>query len=378
MNALLKRTLEDHAVDGPTPYVDVAALEAAGRRRVRQRRVASGVGALAVLAAVGVATPYVVSALGDGADQGQVATDGVTSSQPVVSWSVGSTVHLGDRTIQLPSTPVAYVLTDDGIVWTDAQDGVNLTAGDRTSQLGVSTPDGGRVLVAEGSLAAWYDGNEQAFTVVDTSTRELVRQVPVVLDGPQDDELRTPAVRALDGSVLWFYADREVTAVDVRSGEQIDTFGVRWNSSLADVRAGRLALEGNAGLNTQSPRTRILGLGGTTIGSVPGGGRALLSPDARYVATDANDSEQVWDVATGEDVTPDFGYDFQAVIQWLDSDTYQALTTDTVTTENGEGDSPVDFLTCSVSSGRCELVADDAFVFDSGDPFAIPIGESVN
>ncbi|MCH1865346.1 hypothetical protein [Nocardioides sp. CFH 31398] len=366
MNALIKQTLDERAADGPTPYVDVAAIESVGRQRVRRRRVASGVGALAVLAAVGVATPYVVNALGDGGDQGQVAVDGAAPTP--VSWSTGSTVHLGDGVVELPSAPVAYVLSDDGIVWTDAQDGVNLTAGGRTSQLGVSTPDYGRVLASEGSLAAWYDGNEQAFTVVDTSTRELVRQVPVTLDGPQDGEFDGPSVRALDDGVLWFYADREVTGMDLETGD-VQGFAARNSEDLADARAGHLVLD-DRGAND-----RIVTTDGDEVGTVPGGGRVQLSPDARYVVTDTNDSEQVLDAATGADVTPAFDYDFQAVVGWLDTDRYQALALDVVETQDGEADGPIDFLVCSVSAGDCELVADDAVTPDD-EAFALPVGES--
>ncbi|GAA1904388.1 hypothetical protein GCM10009737_01360 [Nocardioides lentus] len=392
MNALLKQTLEDRAADGPAPFVDVAALEAAGRARVRRRRLARGVGALAVLAALGAAAPYALDAAdGRDRDPGQVAVD--PGAPAAVSWAAGDVVRIGDIDVTLPEAPSAYVVVGDAVVWAGSQNGVYLTRADgSTGRIGATAQPYGRVLVAEGSLAGWYDTRAEEFVVYDVDADEVALRVPTRRTGGATDEFGIPAVRALDEGVLWVFSRGEigpsgipldeggVAAVEVSSGDVVQWESSGGNDDLGDVQDGRLALalrsleEVSQGLSGDEVLVRTAG--GGEVGRVPGDNRALLSPDATYVVTDPNDSEQVWDVATGADVTPDLGpYGFMAVAQWLDADRFQATAFTRDELRSGDdADLAADVLVCSVDAGSCETVATD--VAAPGD-LQLPVGENL-
>lgn len=123
MNASI-RDLRTRVDNVEVPQVDVAALVAAGDHRVGRRRaaVAAGGVAAAVLAvAIGSAT------LGDSSDRSQGPVDAPSSTPPSqdvragavreLAYAVGSTIHYGERTIDVGG-PVYFVdATDDGVVF---------------------------------------------------------------------------------------------------------------------------------------------------------------------------------------------------------------------------------------------------------------------
>ena len=117
-------------------------------------------------------------------------------ARPLV-YADGSTVHVGDKTVEARD-PVAFIdATDDGAVYEAALDGTLwFTDGTTTSMIGTSeftaapTSHGGVVTTGDsGSLVVWGDvsGRQERvpveFVVYDTSRREEVARIPFTEPG---------------------------------------------------------------------------------------------------------------------------------------------------------------------------------------------------
>jgi hypothetical protein len=216
MNASL-RDLGTRAGAVPAPQLDVAGLVEAGESRIRRRR----------LAAVAAVTAAVVAVVGGAAlagpgtrrtapqpavtDQTTQAPD-VVETQPaqrLLTYSVGTTIHWGDRTIEVGQQAnrspeqlklLDYVdATDDGAVFITGQPPIRDEAGsglpygpaavwftDGSTPVRIGTTSGSRVRgfgiapTAEGSTLAWIDPGSKthpgAVVVYDTAQmRELAR-----------------------------------------------------------------------------------------------------------------------------------------------------------------------------------------------------------
>jgi hypothetical protein len=216
MNASL-RDLAARAGAVPAPQLDLAALVSAGETRIRRRR----------LAAVAAVTAAVLAVVGGAALAGPgtrqtapqpAVTDHTTQAPDVVetqpaqrllTYAVGTTIHWGDRTIDVRNQAnkrtgggkiVDYVdATDDGAVFVTGQPPVHDGGGwglphgpaavwftDGSAPVRIGTTSGSRVRgfgiapTAEGSTLAWIDpgtGTQPGAVVVyDTAQmRELAR-----------------------------------------------------------------------------------------------------------------------------------------------------------------------------------------------------------
>jgi hypothetical protein len=375
MSTDLLETMRERARQTHPAGIDVEAAVRKGDRR-RSGRVV-GLSGLAAAAVVALGVTFLPSA-----DSPTTEVAAVPTGPREVSWAAGSAIHDGDAVLDVsPWSVQAYVQTDDGFVFTDPEGGVHLATASGTEQIGGGVADG-RYLRADdsgpgdsGHHVAWIDSSDAtpALVVYDTQAREvLLKTTERFRPGMgtlRDDE---PAfVYAVDGGYVYVRDAEGLSRVDVGDGSFEPLAKGVSGFDVADVNNGLIAHERPRPVDTYSddgmPMTMLLGPDYSTEGTrIPAESR-LLSPDASYVVTDYNDSEQIFEVATGKDVTPSLPGPFLAVSAWLDEETAAIITVDR------EGQ--VDMHSCNVVTGSCELEAASL-----GEPGALqlPIGEHLS
>jgi hypothetical protein len=358
MTELLKDLLKTRAHDARAPHVDLNAVIAHGNRRIRRRRVTSGLAASVAIAAIALTAPTVVDGVTGGGDDHnstqEVAQSGAFSTR-VPTYSFGSRIHYGDDVLNLsPYEVAAFVQTDDGFVVVTEQDQVVFSDGVSTEQIGTTDLPYGRLLAADdsGSYVAWVDTAASPvpqFVVYDTAAGEEAVRTAEGNVAITDDtgEFDLPTVLAIDGPMSYWHNSEGVVAWDIATGTgSLIKPGAnsRW---LSDVAAGQLA---HSTVNDQSI---VVNANPTADNPSFDGSHAVLSPDAHFVYTDDTDVARVFDVETGKDVTPTHrGYPFIAVTQWINGTTFAALGL-----SGAAETSPLDLLECSVSTRECSTAA---------------------
>ncbi|HWI44355.1 MAG TPA: hypothetical protein VNS81_12110 [Nocardioides sp.] len=326
---------------------DVAAIARAGDRRLRHRRLGAGV---AGLAAAAVLAGGVVLAIG-GDGPSRVASEPPSAPLPPgLSWAGGTVLHTSTGDIDTGHQVRAYVRAGSDFAFTDGQGAVFAVTGGTVERIGsIATKNPRLVSDPDGSIVAWLDpsGPAPAYHDYDLATGESGSWTAelgksefsglIGVDGTWvvwRDEAGENAWNTLDGTVRPIDPDPPV------------------DSPLVGVGGGRSAWEGSAGLLVGADRADALQLKGAY------GGRAVFSPDGRWVGVDADDIE-VWDVATATKIAFDVdGRDFAAVYEWLDADTVAAIAVRDVADSGDTGTSPYELLTCEVPSGACAKVLD--------------------
>lgn len=358
MTELLKDLLKTRARDARAPQVDLDEVIAHGDRRIKRRRVTGGLAASAAVATVALAAPTVVDSVTGREDDRNTTQEVVQSggfSTRALTYSLGSQIHYGDQVIDVsPYDVAAFVQTDDGFVFVTAQDQVVFSDGVSTEQIGTTDLPYGRLLTADdsGSYVAWVDTSATPvpqFVVYDTATgQEAVRTAEGNVAITDDTgEFDLPTVLAVDGHMGYWHNSEGVVAWDIATGTGSLLKADANSHWLNDVAGGHLAYStgnGQSTVVTTNPRA-----GDPTFP----GSHAVLSPDARYVYTDDTDVARVFDVETGQDVTPRHrGYPFIAVTQWINGTTFAALGL------SGQDEtSPLDLLECSVPTQECTTTA---------------------
>ena len=372
MTGTLKDLMTERADAAAPPHLDLDAIVRAGESRVRRRRVAVGAGAAAVAASVALGVPAVLDS-SPAPDRSRVVEPAAAEfGERLVSYAAGSTIHYGDKSIDVsPHEVETFVQTDDGFVFTDRQGAVYFTDGD-VEEIGFSGQPYGRQLAADdsGSYVAWVDTSARPaaeFVVYDTSSRsEVVRtsegNIPT---DEQVGEFELPMVRAVDGSYAYWHSSEGITAWDL-STDTASVIAPRANYHwLHDVAAGQLAR-----MTADTQRT-VVSDDPAASKPVFDGAFANLSPSATYVYTDVDDELKVFDVQTGQERTPEHpGYPFVGLTEWLDDDTFVAVG---IKAGNRESD-PLDLLTCSISSEECTVTKPEVGRVND---LALPIGEAL-
>ena len=192
------------------------------KRQVRRRRALATLAGVAAFALVGGGA-IVLGNRGE-EDGGSVMTSG-DGSGVAVSWAVGSTIHVGDATIEVGHTIRAYVRTSVGFVVLDDVDDVWSVTEDGVTRIGRMTsprPDNldQQLLASDpgGSLVGWIaedPSGELIAMAYDQETGES-RPFPV------------PGARPANGSVFFAIDDRTgywrtptgVVAVDLDTGHE--------------------------------------------------------------------------------------------------------------------------------------------------------------
>ena len=235
------------------PSLDASNVIGQGEQRLRRRRTTAALAAVAVVAAITVGG--IVASSVQHQSQGPIDKPAKThkghriveeqGTRPMV-YADGTTVHVGDKTVEAEK-PVAFIgATDDGAVYEAALDGTLwFTDGTTTSVIGTSeftaAPTAHPRVVNtgdSGSLVVWADATGRKdqipieFVVYDTSRREEVARIPFTERGRWDSVVyvdedqvyfnpdpSTPGCWAIDVDDIHPCKDPHLFRFDVASGE---------------------------------------------------------------------------------------------------------------------------------------------------------------
>ncbi len=345
-----------------------------GRRRVWRNRAAGGTAACAALAAVAL----VASTLpfGGSADDPTLSDSG---GERQISYASGSTIHYGDRSIDVSPHKVGrFVVTDDGFVYT-ARGSVYFTDGAGSEKIG-DTEGYVDVLTADdtGSYVGWVERLRSPYitqaVVYDTARgREVFRSPKSDSrsdDGcfSEDDGLR---FNAIDGHTAYI-CDGAVFGV---SAWDLTTQTRKWpttnpprpESWLTDVDNSYLAWS----------TTEFAGTSGTIVSRDPAADAPFypisgnqLSPDANYIAGGANGQTVVFDRTTNQEVELSMPeYPEWYFMQWVADDRFTAIGFHAENDNQDNASEAPDLLTCDASSAMCTVVGQA-----SGDRLIPPTG----
>jgi hypothetical protein len=268
-----------------------------------------------------------------------VTPDTTDRARPL-TYSVGGTIHYGDRIIEAAEDADGLFVFGDGLAIVTGADGntretrLFLTDG-RSEPVEIAREIGMVTGSDDGSLLVWLDGDD--VVIYDTQARDVVDQVP--LNGMRLADPITP----LEDAVYW--TEYDDTATTVSDGQLIRydvQTGTRTPASQADYRA-----------ETRTPPKLVVG---SAESREQAGGFTVI--DARLeLDTDGQGAPPpVFVAATRERlrVSVPAQYDGQTlgIFQWLDDDRFALVA------EGGVKRAPIgDLLACRISAGRCHTVA---------------------
>ncbi len=319
------------AVGGP--QLDVAELVVRARKRQRRRRLTAVAGATALVGAVVVGSfairggqPHDLEPAPSPSPSptGVVPTHDTT--RPLV-YAAGSTVHVGERSIDANARVMFVDATDDGVVFiTDRDNRLWFDDGTTTEPIGrvallhvgvypVSTAD-------PGSLVVWKDGvspgrtlEGDEFVVYDTARRTEVARLPFT--GAYNDVLH------VDAGHVFFNPDNRTPGCWVRD-VQVCSDPHLFRHDVASGRTRRIS-KGTfeADLSTQNRMLVLAEPRGDTDTVFTGTGAHFRQDGRRLVPTDSNGDDTSITRMNGDQVRlrlPD-GYaaarDNIGVVQWL-------------------------------------------------------------
>ena len=358
MTEQLKTLMHAHADSVDFAMPDLEAMTRAGDRRRRSRRTALVGG----VAALGVGAAFLVPGIGAGGDHtGGPATATPAAPRAEVTYAVGSTLHIGDESVDVGHEISAYVRTADGYAFTDPDGTVWSWLGGEAIEVGTTDARRPRLVADdEGTLVAWVDRQQPAVVVLDQGTGETW---PLA-------ESRPSYVYALDGRTAYWRDDRGAVAVDVDSvASRVIDARAKGTRDILAVEDGLVAFQGGA----DGPHLGTSPDDGITLPDVYGSVGAF-SPDAAWFTIDADDP-LVYDAHTGEQVAFDLDYGFAAGYEWLDESTVVM-----VAGREPNNDAQAVLLTCTVPAGTCEEATGELGTFTElvRTGFTLPTGEPVD
>lgn len=369
MTGLLKDVMREQADGQAPPVVDVDAVVAAGSRRVRRARVATGSMALAAVAVGAFTFPHLVDGVRTtGADapvagQGREAVE--TFAERRVTYAVDHVIRYGETLVDVGRRITSFVQTDDGFVYTTRNGDVWLHDGTGSERVGHSE---NRRLRADdsGPLVAWVDLADDGapqYVVFDTSSRTEVARVDDAAAGPsREPEDQGAEVFAVDDAAVYWRTQGGPVRYDLATGDvelltrPAPVTGPASESAqvsrIVDVADGTIAYVAEAEQGSRMLVGKAIGDAARQLPSV-WSGYAALSPDGRYLGVESDDAG-VYDTATAADVTPALSrYTHRVAYGWVDDDTAMVAGVKDV-----EGETfSVDFLACDVPDGECTVVS---------------------
>lgn len=364
MTELLKDLMAERAETADFSAPDLDAIMHDGDRRVRRSRTGGGLAAVAAVGVLAVAMPLAGGGLVSG-DSGDTSVAGAPPS--TATWSVGSVIHSGDRTIDVGREIRAFVATETGYVYIAPEGQVFATTkdGETSEQVGRTDEDHQR-LVVDGDRVIWVNptgDGKSGFTVLDHATGEISSLGP---------EGRGMSVSALDGTTLWGTMADEAVSIDLDTGERtILGFGGIGDGpempTIYDAEQEQVVHDDIA--DDGSSDGIVISDGYAPEGATFPLWGGDLSPSTTYVMSENSDDFKVVETATGEERTPEAksDYAFFTGAYWLDDDTYVALGMSKET-------EPIDLLTCEAASGECEVTEQDAGIVPD---LQLPIGQRI-
>lgn len=371
MTETLRDLLHTKASDARFDAPDLDLLVHSGERRVRRRRATTGLAGIAAATVVGLGAVAVFG--GSEPDQGpDVASPTLQVETPV--FARGSIIYDADTTTDVGAPIRAFVRTAVGYVVVDPSGTVRSVVGGSAATVGQVDPEVIRLVAdPDGSLAGWVqsDGERPAFAVLDQDEGTVQLNDDATTPGQElmADALDPAYFYAVDDGVAYWHDSRGAVAVEVGTGEvTVVQADARNGFDIVDAEAGTIAFGG--GMPEISLGTTSTDIDQRLTLQESGGSVGVFSPDGAHLTLDA-DAPEVFDVGTG--ATVDFtgvpGF-FATGYEWLDSDTLVMISLESEA-------APVEVLTCSVSTGICEVALDDlgsVADFEAGD-VVLPMGE---
>ena len=356
----LVRVLREQA-DSVRVDLDADDVLAAGRRRVARRRLTDGV--LAALAVLG-------AALAGAAVVKPEAPDPVpplaTQSMESPTFSVGAIIRRDGRDLDVGGPVLSYVRVPAGTVYVDADGRVRLLPARSLESVTIGrTAWDAPHLVADPAhdQVAWVNHSDgSTFVVYDVAGRTDRTAVAEASTRTADDV----RVYALDGDTLYARDARGAVRVDLVSDEATVLSPKADDGTIGAVAGGRIAW--------RSPVPSKGYVVGRRFGEGVPTGRStgpLLSAAGTYLSTDDGLQVHVQRTSDGSVVTPTLPRPYTRTVAyaWADDD---HLLVAAVSDYDLERVATLEFLTCSVSAGSCE-------VRDRGQAylttFNLPLGE---
>jgi hypothetical protein len=362
MTTKLRDLMVTRADAAPGPHIDIDAVIRAGRRRVRWHRAAAVTAAGAALVAVILIVPMLAFVGGD--DNPSFSSDGFGRRQ--ISYASGSTIHYGDRSIDVsPHEVASYVLTDDGFVYTTRDGAVYFTDGGDSEPIGHAGGDNTLVADDTGSYVGWVEigaDSDPSAIVYDTSRGAEVLRMPNIGGSTSScySDGRGATLVAIDGDTAYFCHPNGLSSQGLTTDS--DRYvspaqsGLLRVTDVADGAAAWADPEGPAiGRGTivsrgQRARTQSRQVSATQ-----------LSPGAEYLAgymlTDNGDWRTlIVDRTSNWEVELDMpAYQEWYVMQWIGDDRFTAVGFDVEDYEGAAADVP-ELLTCDISAMDCTVV----------------------
>lgn len=349
MTETLKTLMHEQADSVDFAVPDLDAMVRTGDRRRRTRRL----GAVGAVAATVAGVALVATTLAPG--QRAVEPAGPAAQAAPLSWVDGSTLHLGDRIVDLDFRPRAYVRTAEGYVLSDREGRVwSWTDGDvrQVGRTDATSPH--LVSDQESGLAGWFDPVEGSYAVVDQRPDGYVRHHQAPPRSEPEDFVGIDA-----GTAYWTGASGLV-AFDLGTGRSTP---LEVDGTVADVEDDLLAVRTDAGISVRT-------LAGQEVRLLDGfhGELGSFSPDARWFTNDA-DEPQVLDLADGQRVGLDLDRGFATGYEWLGAGTLAVIAS-----AEASDDSRVELMVCEVPAGTCQQVARLGTFEEVVDTLVLPTG----
>ncbi|TDO52151.1 hypothetical protein EV651_118173 [Kribbella sp. VKM Ac-2571] len=332
MNDLLRDTLAERAAGTEPPPLDLDGIIAAGNHRAARRRTLGILGGAVATAAVAVGG---ASVLRPRNEQPQPARPG-PFTQRRATYALGNEIHYGSEVISVaPHTVTAFVQTDAGFVFLNAENAIHVADRSGVRSLGKSSWE----LAADfrGNLVGWVEGfNDHNESVVyDVATgRELVRTAVGNKIPPNISLVFRSRIIAIDGGTAYFDTVDGPYRWDIRANRGELLAKVPTNAVRA-VAAGQIVFQQPL---EQRPPAVSLAVAKTVSATAPArfsGQQAFLSPDGRYLVTQPDDAQPgAWPRWAGMNL---FGvtatraaamprqYGVYRFGQWLDETTFSAV-----------------------------------------------------
>ena len=366
MTGLLIGVMHEHADTLPAPDIDLDAIVAEGERQVRRQRLGTG---LVAAARAGPKPPTARSVPRHlGGEEVSPASRGAFA-EGSITYALGRHIYWDGHALDVGRPVASYVATDNGFVYTSADGGVWLYDGTSSAWIG-NAQDNRLRADDQGSLVSWVETAEDGharFVVYDAAAHARVARVD---DEPADtsvspDEAGAKVFAVDDGSVYWRH-DAQLARYDIPSDRE-SVLAAEPGTEILDVSYGTLAFTAGTGQGAGAAVAQTLDPEAPVVARASD---VLLSPNARYLATQVGDDIAVYDLGSGEDVTPDTsGYPSAAVVDWVDPGSATVLG---VRRTDDAGHASGDVLRCDI---RDECTVEGTFAVADGEELVAPTGE---
>jgi hypothetical protein len=389
MNESLKSVLTEQAASVVFKPPDLEAIASDSTRHVRHRRAAAVLTVVGAVAVVASAAAFLLRPIGP---EPQPADTGWGAE---VSWAVGSTIHVGDQTIDAGHDVRAYVRTSVGFVTLDDAGTVYSITDQGVAQIGQAAPvprDGREhlrlVSDPRGTLAGWIAA-EQSGVVLQVHDQATGQSRSYDTNGAAQDGV---VFFAIDGrTAYWRMGTRTtVVAVDLDTGDEqeLASGAEARDFHIFSAENGVLAFSDNyrlpnnvtsVSIGRSVDDARELTFSGNTEAS-----GARLSPTGAWLSYLLIEFDgppqrdevlaftpQVRNISTDDLVSLDLPPAFALPVVWLDDSTLQVFVLEVAPDQQ---DAEAHMYACRVPDGSCHVAADLPLADVQGSNLVSPVG----